>query len=79
MNQIQIDILSLKLLAEDVRFTSGIARHVRSLLHIRQGNQLDIWTGFKDRLKALQCSVDCAAQRRGRDQFDVGVVGKDFT
>lgn len=74
--QLQINRLPLKLPSQSRRLTPRIARHVRGLLHIGQGDQLQIRVYPKHRLEALKRRVDGAPERRRGHQLNLGVVGE---
>lgn len=56
--------------------TTRVAWHIRSLLDIRQSDELHVRVGLERGLEALQRGVDRATQRRRGHQLDVGVAGE---
>lgn len=66
-----------QLLPQHIRVAPRIARHVTSLLRIWQRNQLNrVVRQLEHRAERMQSRVDCATQRRGRDELDAVVVGE---
>lgn len=76
MYQLQINRLFSKLLLQGLGFTASIARHIGGFLGVWQGDQLHARVGLEDGPEALEGCVDGAAERRGRDQVDLGVSGE---
>ena len=76
VHQLQINGLLSKLLLQGLGFTASIARHIGGLLGVWQGDQLHARVGLEDGPEALERCVDGAAERRGRDQVDLGVSGE---
>lgn len=74
MHQAQVNVLPRKLLTQSLWLAAGIARHIRSLLHIRQSDELHVRVGLEHRLEALQRGVNRATQRRRSHQLDTGVA-----
>lgn len=47
-------------------------------MHIRETDEFHVGAGLEDGLEALQCCVDCAAQRGGGYEVDLVVVREGF-